>query len=186
MISEKGARANESALIIVDIQEKLISSIHEERREIIVKNTEKLIRSAEILGIPIIYTEQYPKGLGRTISEISSLIKERPIEKRSFSCFGSEDFKDAVAESMARYLIIAGIESHICVNQTVFDALELGYTPIVVEDATGSRNKRDHETAMMKFSSSGVLVESTEMIIYEWLESAENRKFKEILEIIKD
>ena len=185
MISEKGARSDESVLVIIDVQERLFPSIDERYKERIISSLKKLIGSAKALGIPIIYTEQYPKGLGKTIPEISALLDSEPIEKTSFSCFGSEEFKDAIAESMARYLIIAGIESHICVNQTAFDAMELGYTPILVEDATGTRNPSDHETAMEKMRSNGILVESAEMIIYEWLESAKNRKFKEILEIIK-
>ena len=186
MISEKGARAHESALVIIDVQDKLFRSIDGRYRPTIIGSISKLIRSARILGIPVIHTEQYPKGLGRTVPELASLLNNDAIEKLSFSCFGSEEFKDAVTESMARYLIITGIETHICVNQTAFDAMEYGYTPIVVEDGTGSRRPNLHENAIRKMESNGILVESHEMIIYEWLESAENRKFRDVLEIIKD
>jgi nicotinamidase-related amidase len=186
MISEKGARSDESVLVVIDIQERLFPSIDERYKERIISSVRKLIESAKVLGIPTIHTEQYPKGLGKTIPEISELLENNPIEKTGFSCFSSEEFKDAIADSMARYVIITGIESHICVNQTAFDAMELGYTPIVVEDATGTRNPDNHLTAMEKFRSNGILVESAEMVIYEWLEDAKNRKFKEVLEIIKN
>jgi len=185
MISEKGARAEESLLVIIDYQEKLFPVVDERYRKRILERIPRLIESAKTLGIPVIYTEQYPRGLGRTIPEIAEHLPGRPIEKTSFSCFGSERFRDAVVESTARYLIIAGIETHICVNQTAFDAMDMGYTPILVEDGTGSRNTDDHETAIRKMENNGVLVESSEMIIYEWLESAGNKNFKKILEIVK-
>ncbi len=184
MLSEKGVRAEEAVLVVIDIQEKLFPLIHEKER--VLENVLKLIRAAKAMKIPIILTEQYPIGLGRTIPEIiNELEGVKPIEKKSFSCFGSDEFRDAVIESTARYLIIVGIETHICINQTALDALEMGYAPVVVEDATGTRKAGDHETAIRKLSDNDVLVESAEMVIYEALESAENRVFKEILKIIK-
>ncbi len=186
MLSEKGARAEESLLVVVDFQEKLFPSIDEGFKKRILEGLPKLIESAKILGIPVIYTEQYPKGLGKTVGEIGKHLDGKAIEKRSFSCFGSQKFMDAVLESSARYLIIAGIETHICVNQTVFDALDMGYTPILVEDCSGSRRTSDHETALRKMENGGVLIESSEMVIYEWLESAGNVRFKKILELVKD
>jgi len=185
MLGEKGARAEESLLVIIDFQEKLFPSVDEKYRKSILEKLPKLIESAKILGIPVIYTEQYPRGLGHTITDISSKLKGKPIEKTSFSCFGSSEFTDRVVESAARYLIIAGIETHICVNQTVFDALGMGYTPIIVEDCSGSRGTSDHETAIRKMENNGVIVESSEMIIYEWLESAGNRNFKKVLDVVK-
>ncbi len=185
MLSEKGARPEESLLLIIDYQEKLFPGVDERYRKRILDAVPKLIRAAKILGIPVIHTEQYPKGLGRTIPEISEYLEGKAIEKSAFSCFGSDEFRDAVVESAARYLIIAGIETHICVNQTAFDAVDMGYTAVLVEDGSGSRKTDDHETAVRKMENNGVLVESSEMIIYEWLESAKNRNFKKILDIVK-
>ncbi len=184
MLSEKGIRAEEALLLVIDIQEKLFPLIHE--KETVMENTVKLIRAAKAMKIPVLLTEQYPRGLGRTMPEIMSELEGiKPIEKRSFSCFGSDEFRDAVTESAARYLVITGIETHICINQTAFDAQDMGYTPVVIEDATGTRRPGDHETAIRKLSDNGILVESAEMTIYEALESAENRAFKEVLKIIK-
>ena len=185
MLSERGARREESLLVIIDFQEKLFPSVDERYRKRILRSLPLLIDAAKTMGIPVIYTEQYPRGLGRTIPEITSRLDGKPIEKTSFSCFGSDEFRDAVVESTARYLIIAGIETHICVNQTVFDAMDMGYTPILVEDASGSRRESDHNTAIRKMESNGVLVESAEMVIYEWLESARSREFRKVLELIK-
>lgn len=185
MLSEKGARAEESLLLIIDFQERLFPGIDEAYRKTILDRVPALIDAAKILKIPVIHTEQYPKGLGHTIPEISGHLDGKPIEKTSFSCFGSEEFMDAVVESAARYLIIAGIETHICVNQTAFDSLDMGYTPIIVSDGTGSRRPTDHERALRKMESNGILVESSEMIIYEWLESARKKEFKRVLEVVK-
>ncbi len=176
----------ESLLVLIDFQERLFPSVDERYRKRILDSVPKLAKAAKILGIPVIHTEQYPKGLGKTIPDIAKHLDTKPIEKSSFSCFGSEKFRDAVVESTARYLIIAGIETHICVNQTVFDSMDMGYTPILVEDATGSRRTSDHEIAVRKMENNGVLVESSEMLIYEWLESAGNRNFKRILELVKE
>ncbi|MEM2431080.1 MAG: hydrolase [Candidatus Bathyarchaeia archaeon] len=174
----------EAALIIIDVQEKLFPLVYE--RDKILDNIRKLIRFAKIIGIPIILTEQYPRGLGSTIPEVKELIPEiQPIEKVEFSCFGSEKFKALLRDLNVKALIITGIETHICIAQTSIEGLSNGYKSCVVIDATSSRNPEDKSAALERMIQSGVIIASTEMIIYELLKTAGTREFREVLKLIK-
>ena len=173
-----------TVLIIIDVQEKLFS--HMAEKEQVAENVAKLIRFAEIMKMPLILTEQYPKGLGRTIPVIRQLLpRKQPIEKIEFSCFESEKFKEALAKLQARTLIIAGIEAHICVVQTAIEGLCSGYNVCVVEDAVSSRKLSDKATAIERMRQSGVTIVSTEMLMYELLKKAGTPEFKETLKLIK-
>jgi len=131
-------------------------------------------------------TEQYPKGLGQTIPQIKRFFQDlQPIEKIEFSCFGSAKFKDALAETKAKTLILTGIEAHICITQTAIDGVEKGFRVYVVEDAISSRSTQDKFIAIQRMMHSGVTVVSTEMIIYELLKKAGTAEFKEILRFVK-
>lgn len=179
LISRDGA-----ALIIIDVQEKLFPLISD--RERILNNLYKLIQFARIINMPIILTEQYPKGLGPTIPEIKKILLDvQPIEKVEFSCFGSEKFRKAVRGLSVETLIIAGIEAHICVVQTAIEGVKEGYRVCVVSDATSSRNPEDKEIALERLRENGVTVASTEMLIYELLKRAGTQEFREALKLIK-
>jgi len=170
-------------LIIIDAQEKLMSKIV--RREEVVGNIAKLVKFAKIAGIPVVLTEQYPKGLGRTIDDLRELIPDlKPIEKVSFNCFLSEEFRRRLEETGATTLILVGIEAHICVTQTALKGLEK-FRVYVIVDATSSRTEKDLTTAIERMRHEGVVIASTEMVIYEMLEKAGTDEFKEVLEIIK-
>ena len=170
-------------MIIIDAQEKLMSKMV--RRGEVVGNIAKLIKFAEIAGIPVILTEQYPKGLGRTIDDLRELIPDlKPIEKVSFNCFLSEEFRRRLKENGATTLILVGIEAHICVTQTALQGLNK-FRVYVIVDATSSRTEKDLTTAIERMRHEGVVMASTEMAIYEMLEKAGTDEFKEVLGIIK-
>jgi nicotinamidase-related amidase len=179
LVSRKG-----TALVIIDVQEKLFANMAE--KEVLAENLARLMQFAHIIGIPVILTEQYPKGLGQTISQVKGLVPNlQPIEKVEFSCFGSQKFKEALARIQAETLILTGIETHICVTQTAIEGLENGFRTYVVEDATSSRSLEDKDIAIHRIRQSGVVVVSTEMLIYELLEKAGTLEFKETLKLVR-
>jgi nicotinamidase-related amidase len=174
----------ESALAIIDVQEKLFPLIYD--KEKVLENLKKLIQFAKIVGMPIILTEQYPSGLGRTISEIKEILPDAQIiEKVEFSCFGSEKFRDVLRDLDVKNLIVAGIETHICIAQTAIEGVSNGYRVCVVSDATSSRRLEDKNIAIERMKQNNVIVASTEMLIYELLRRAGTQEFKETLKLIK-
>ena len=173
-----------TVLVVIDVQEKLFAKMEE--KEWIAENICKLIRFADILGIPIVITEQYPKGLGPTIPEIrrlTSMIK--PIEKVEFSCLASSAFRERLAEIHAKNLVLTGIEAHICVTQTAIEALTSGYRAYVVSDAISSRRREDKTIAVERMRQQGVTIVTSEMLMYEILRKAGTSEFKKVLELVK-
>jgi len=172
-----------SVLVVVDVQEKLFP--HIAGKENVVENIRRLIKFAETVKIPIVLTEQYPKGLGRTINEIRDLIPNiTPIEKVEFDCFESSEFDDALQRLGAKTVILTGIEAHICINQTAIDGLRK-YRTCVVGDAVSSRKIDDKLAGLERMKQSGVTILSTEMFIYEILRKAGTKEFKEALELVR-
>ena len=173
-----------SVLVIVDIQERIIPKIFD--KHTIISNTVTLIKSAGILNIPIVVTEQYPKGLGATIPEIKDLmVSWQPIEKICFSCFGSNDFSRKLKELKRDNLILCGIESHVCITQTVLDGLKLGYSVFFIKDAISSRTENNRETGFERMAQAGAIPSSTEMVMFELLKEAGTDKFKQMVTMIK-
>jgi nicotinamidase-related amidase len=178
------ASKEKSVLIIIDVQEKLF--IHMVEKEKLAENLAKLIQFAQIMKIPIILTEQYPKGLGQTIPQVKQFIPNiQLIEKVEFSCFGSQGFREALKKIQAKTLILAGIEAHICITQTAIEGIEDGFKIYVVEDATSSRSLKDKDIAIHRIRQNGGTVVSTEMFIYELLRKAGTVEFKETLKFVK-
>lgn len=173
-----------TALIVVDVQEKLLPYVTD--KEKVVENLRMLIRFADIMGIPIILTEHYPKGLGRTVPEIKEVLKNyEPIEKVIFSCFGSQTFKSRLKELGVKTLMMAGIESHICIEQTALDAMDSGFEVHVIADAISSRTPGNWELGVEKMRQFGAVISSTEMAMYEIMERADTKEFKEVLKLVK-
>jgi len=172
-----------SVLLIIDVQEKLLPLMS--RRKEILRNIVKLIRFCRKCGIPIILTEQYPRGLGRTVQEIRSELGDvKPIEKTSFSCFGSREFRSTVRRMRVKTLIIVGIEAHICVMQTALEAPKKTRA-CVVADAVSSRTIENINFALQRMRDFGVTIASTEMVMYEMLRDSKTRMFKEVRELLK-
>ncbi len=179
ILTRKGA-----VLLIVDVQEKLVAVMEEKSK--IIKNIKKLISLFHILNLPILVTEQYPKGIGRLILPLKEAIVEyHPIEKVTFSCFGEESFIGELDKRKAKNLVITGIETHICILQTALDALSRGYKVHLPNDAVCSRQKSNWKVGMEKMRKAGVIITSTETVIFELLEKADTPEFRTILKVIK-
>lgn len=169
--------------ILIDVQERLTPHIHEHER--ICDNIIKLIKGLQILDVPMIANEQYPKGLGSTISPIKELLTDTPFEKITFSSCDDEPTLTALKASNRPYVVVFGIETHVCVLQTVMDLLENGFVPVVVADAVGSRHELDKKIALKRMAQAGAILVSVEMILFELCRSAKNLAFKEISALVK-
>ncbi len=170
-----------SSLLVVDVQEKLLA--HIPVAELLVENCRKLVQAARLLQVPVFATEQYPKGLGPTPSPLAELLPERT-EKLRFSC--SECLGWGPASQAERHqVVVAGIEAHVCVLQTVLDLMSLGYRVYVPADAVASRKKVDWKFALDRLAAAGATVTTTESILFEWCETAEAPEFKEISRLVK-
>lgn len=173
-----------TALMVVDIQERLLPAMHESAR--VVANASRLVRGAALLNLSIIVTEQYPKGLGKTVPEIASAVPGfAPMEKLSFSAAGALGMQRVFRSKNVRSIVLCGIEAHVCVLQSCLDFLESGMNVFVVQDAISSRTPENWQLSMQRMSQAGAVIVSTEMILFELLRTAEAREFKQIQELIK-
>ena len=178
--------ANETALVVIDIQEKLLAAMPKDIAANLVKNTSILLHTANEFNMPIIMTEQYPKGLGQTVPEIKELTKGiTSIEKMSFSCCGDNNFLKAIDDTKAQNLILCGMETHICVYQTAADLLRTGFQVNVVADAVSSRTLENKQFALEKMAAKGANLCTVEMLLFELLKTAEHPRFREIAKLIK-
>jgi nicotinamidase-related amidase len=175
---------DESVGVVVDVQERLFATMqHKERLE---ANLIILVGGLKALGIPLVKTQQYTSGLGPTIESVEQTLGELPVvEKLSFSCCEEPTFMKALEREKRRCVIVAGIESHVCVLQTVLDLQQGGYTPIVVEDCISSRKESDKATALLRMQAEGVRLTSYESILLELCREAGGDTFKQILRLIK-
>ncbi len=177
---------NDALLMVVDLQERLLPSIHD--REEIVRRAVVMIRAARILELPIIWTQQYRKGLGSTEAAIVEAIGDaaEPIEKLAFGCLGDEDVAAAVKALGRSQLILCGIEAHVCILQTALRGIELGWEVFLAEDAIGSRRPSDRETGLRRLMQAGAIPATVEMLIMEALGVAGGGGFKAILPLLKE
>jgi nicotinamidase-related amidase len=173
-----------SVLLVIDVQEKLFRAIHQ--KEQLMDNLQRLIKGIKILEIPILLTEQYPQGLGATIPEIAQLLPDiRPLPKICFSCCGDEAFLQAFKKLNRKQVLIAGIESHVCVYQTAADLLTAGYEVYAVSDTISSRNEQNSDIGLKMMTQLGAKITSTEAALFELLKVAKGDKFKAISQIVR-
>ncbi|MHC5082497.1 MAG: hydrolase [Planctomycetota bacterium] len=173
-----------TCLVLIDIQEKLLHVMDDSAR--VVKNSAALIRIAQALDIPILWCQQYPKALGPTVEELSSLLQgQTPIDKFSFSCAGDQQFQKRIDQLKPRTAILCGIESHVCVFQTALDLIQKGLYVHVIEDAISSRTPDNCQIGIDRMKSAGAVISSTEMLLFELLRTAKHPKFKELAKLIK-
>ncbi|HVI06735.1 MAG TPA: hydrolase [Candidatus Binatia bacterium] len=173
-------------LVVVDIQEKLLPPIF--RKEQLVSNSQLLIRAAGVLNIPALVTTQYARGLGQTVPEIASLLPQaKGFDKDHFSCFGSDDFCGALKRfpGNRNTLLLCGMESHICVMQTALAGLREGYLVHVASDAVSSRSEWNWKIGLERMRSAGVVISSTEMMVYELMRCSSSQAFKQLLPYLK-
>jgi len=172
-----------TVLALVDYQQKLLPAI--DRRDEILAEAVKLTRGIQALGIPIIHTEQYPRGLGPTAPELAELLARAPIEKLSFGCCGEPAFLDALASLGRQEVLLAGIEAHVCVYQTAMGLLDAGYGVHVVADTVSSRTPENRAMGLEKMRDAGAAITSVETALFELLGSAEAAEFKAVIQIVK-
>ena len=171
-------------LLVVDFQGSLAHSMH--GKELLFRNVQNLIKGIQVLGIPILWTEQNPQGLGPTIPEIAHTLSNiQPISKMSFSCCRNDSFMQALRALNRKQVLISGIEAHICVYQTAADMVSMGYEVQVVTDAVSSRNIEDKKIGLQKMRDAGISLTSVETALFELLKVAEGKQFKDILKIVK-
>jgi nicotinamidase-related amidase len=177
-------RRDRAQLLLVDLQERLLPKI--QGSEPILASARKMIRAAQILRLPITLTEQYPKGLGKTHTALASLLPDlQPIVKLHFSCPRHEGFLQTLAGHSRQQIILVGIETHVCVQQTALDLLAEGYHVFVCADAVGSRREFDYDVALLRMQADGAVITTTEAAIFELLDQAGTDEFKQVLDLIK-
>lgn len=170
--------------IVIDIQERLVPVMEE--KEVLIENCSILIKGLKQLGVPLIVTQQYTKGLGETVSEIKSLFENfKYFEKKDFSCYSEPEIVEAVNQTDARFVILCGIESHVCVLQTAVDIKDAGYIPVVVMDCVSSRFYDNIDLAAERFRYEGIMMSSYESLLFELTKSAGTPEFKEISKLVK-
>jgi nicotinamidase-related amidase len=172
------------AAVIVDVQERLLPHMFNHAE--VLHRLSILIRGLTVLETPLLLTEQYPKGLGPTMSSIRRLLPAvKPIEKLSFSCADEPAFMDSLQNLGREVVIIGGIESHVCILQTSIDLKAAGFTPIVIADAISSRRSLDSEVAVQRMHAEGILLSTGESILFELCRKAGNDRFKAISRLVK-
>lgn len=173
-----------SVLVVVDIQEKLLPAIQD--HDTVLDRSVKMVTAAQALEIPILFTQQYTKGLGPNHPALTDLMPDYTFfEKTSFNCFGATGFPERLVELKAKTLVIIGIEAHICVCQTALEALSKGLDVHVVADAVGSRAPANKSVGLERIRQAGGVVTATELTIYEWVERSDVAEFKMILPLLK-
>ena len=179
-------RINREACIglVIDIQEKLF--LHMDQKDELLRRCIILLEGLQVLKVPVLITEQYPKGLGPTLERINQLLKaNNPIEKISFSCCDEPVFDQSMDRLKHNTLIICGIEAHVCVLQTVVDLVASGYKPVVVSDCVSSRNAEDKRIALERMRDEGAMITTCESILFELTREAGTDEFKAISRLIK-
>lgn len=176
----------ETALLIVDMQERLLAAMPEKPRKLMLRNTGILIETAKSFGIPILVSEQYPKGLGPTVAEIREAIGEMaPVEKTIFSAARDEGFQQRLKESGRSTFILTGVENHVCVLQTALDLAADGKSVWVARDATCSRTEENWEAGCEQMASGGVHISTTEILVFQLLQEAGTEAFKKISKLVR-
>ncbi|MBL7113968.1 MAG: hydrolase [Bacteroidales bacterium] len=174
----------QTAGLIIDIQERLFPHIH--KHEKIARNTRILIEGLKALEIPVLVTQQYTKGLGETIPEIAEALSgQSHIEKISFSCCDEPAFMKELVQQDKEFVIIAGIEAHVCVLQTALDLVENSYIPVVVHDCVSSRKKNDFRMAIERMRNEGIVITTCESVLFELCRFAGTDSFKQISRLVK-
>jgi len=173
-----------TALLVIDVQGKLARSV--QSSEEVIANIRCMVQGAKILGVPVVWIEQYPQGLGETVSEIAELLGDfTPLSKTTFSCCGSDQVMDELNRLDRKQLLVCGIETHVCVYQSVAKLLERGFQVELITDAVSSRLVKNRELGISKMSSLGAGLTGTEMALFELAGDSANDCFSEILQLVK-
>lgn len=178
----------DAVLVVVDVQERLVPAIHKELYERSLKNFKMVIEAAGTLGLPIVLTEQYPKGLGGTVPDVVQALEGKSyqrIEKVTFSCGRDEGFLAAIAKTARRQIVLIGMETHVCVYQTSVDLINAGYEVFVLDDAVSSRFLHNYQSGIAALRDAGAVVVSTETAVFQWMKVAGTPEFKKISSLLR-
>ena len=175
----------DSVVIIIDVQEKLLNAVF--NKASLEKKATTIANTAKILGIPVIVTEQYPKGLGATVESLKEALPENTqyFEKTGFSALENKEVLEALKNSGKKQVIIFGIETHICVSQTTNALVQEGFEVSVIRDACGSRSELEYSAGLGRMKDNGAHILTTEIALFEWLKGAKHPNFKEVQTLIK-
>jgi nicotinamidase-related amidase len=177
---------DQTILAVIDVQERLFNAMDAERRDEMVRNVKLLLQAARRLDVPVLVTEQYPKGLGHTLPELRALLGEAaPIEKTAFSCCAASGFVDRLRAAGARRVALVGIEAHVCVLLTALDLVRLGLEVEVVADAVCSRRPANMEIGLAQARQAGAVITATETVVFRWLGHADHEAFRELTKLVR-
>lgn len=176
-----------SQLLIIDVQERLAGTMDTAQLQSLVHNTNILIEAATALDVPILRTEQYPRGLGPTLPAIATSLPtgQNAMEKTCFSCCGTSGIETALGDISRKQIILTGMEAHICVLQTAIDLHQRGFGVFVVADAVCSRRLTHYQLALERMQQAGVIISTTESVLFEWLGDASHPQFKTLSKLIR-
>lgn len=174
-----------AVLVVIDVQEKLCRAMNPEVLATLTANTTILMEAARELGLPVLATEQYVKGLGETLDPLKALLPSPALEKMTFSCCGDENFVAVLRATGRTQVIITGMETHVCVLQTVLELLDAGFTVHVVGDAVMSRHKKNWKTGISVMTAAGTVITSTEAALFQLLKVAGTEEFRKLSKLVR-
>ena len=180
-ITTRLAQSEQSILVLVDIQPRLMSAMADNT---VLKHSKILATAAQDLNIPIIATEQYPQGLGSIEAELATHISDEALAKTCFSCTDLPEFMTQLKASKKQHIILTGVEAHICVLQTALNLQSQGFHVFVVADAVSSRSQENKDNALQRMQQAGVIVTNTESVLFEWLADATHPEFRTLSKLI--
>lgn len=176
-----------SQLLIIDVQDRLAATMDKDVLDQLISNTNILTEAASALDVPIMRTEQYPKGLGPTVASIADKLPDgqTAFEKTCFSCCGASGIEANLQDSARKQIILTGMETHICVLQTAMELQQLGKQVFVVQDAVCSRRKKHFKNALARMRQAGIFITNTESVLFEWMRDASHPQFKTLSRLIR-
>jgi nicotinamidase-related amidase len=179
--------AQNSCLLVIDIQTRLTAAMPAKVLDRLKRNSTLLLKTADLLSIPVFVSQQYPQGLGPIEPDIETLLAEshKHYEKTCFSCANVDEFRHDLNQSGRKQVIIIGLEAHVCVLQTAIDLYSAGYHVFVVLDAVCSRQRENYENAMQRLQHSGITVCNSESVLFEWLRDAAHQQFKTVSSLVR-
>lgn len=178
--------AADTVLLVIDVQERLCKAMDSAILAELAANTAILLEAAAELQVPVLATEQYVRGLGETLPELQEKMGAAPrLEKMSFSCCGSSNFVEQLRSAGRRQVVVVGMETHVCVLQTVIELLDAGYVVHLVQDAVMSRSGRNKQAALEMMQAAGAVISSTEAVLFQWLKIAGTDSFKKLSKLVK-
>lgn len=178
--------ADKAVLVVIDIQERLVPAMPEKVYKRLRETVKMLAQAAKLLDVPVVTTEQYPKGIGHTVPELADSCCDKVVEKVSFGCCGEPAFLEAIKETGRTQVIVTGMEAHVCVYQTVLGLLEDGYHVHLLSDAVCSRNKNDYLSGVANASQAGAVVATAETVLFQMLKESTHEQFKAISKFVKE